>query len=273
MDRKSLDPRLNGPISEVRHHKYYAIEGPSGVNKGEKVDSHGMHHVHRYDVNQRLFEHATFEHTDKTRKIFKYVYDQEGRLQIEVWEEDNSPSVTKIYRYPVDAGLVIIDVAFANGFKTQEQKILSEHTFKHLTVDRPIPLNSPIRLDLAIKDLKRTFANGFFKVIDTEHHIFEAGYHGSGGTLHNRFIYKLNDVGQTIEVNFERPEFDVKAHVQYSYLANGHLSEERFLKKDGEIGTLIQRKYTFDNHDNWVKVIEYENQKPTYIYERDICYH
>jgi hypothetical protein len=271
MDKRTLDETLNGAVSKLKYGKYHAIEIDGVIKPGEKVSQFGMHYTKSWHPNQLLSEHSTFEASGAHRKSFKYYYNEAGQLYKEVWEEEyGKPSVTKEYKY-LQGDSIDILVTFANG------KVFDEQTRKgfdsHLSVPRKKLLNtSEERLQQSVTDLKRTFTNGFFRELKNDELVYEAGYLNASGGLFNRFVYRLNSDGQIVETFWERPDLDVKATVRYKYAPDGHIIEECFLNKDGTPGSIFSYQYTFDEHNNWVRVIEFDNNKAKYIYARDIEY-
>ena len=266
MDKRTLDNKLNGTVSKLTHGKYFAVETGGLIKSGDKVSKFGMHYSYSWDENQRLLVYSTFEASGSLRKLFKYYYNETGQLYKEVWEEEyDKPSVIKEYNN-LENDRIDIVVTFSNG------KVFNEHTYKgfdsHLSVPRKrVFVTNEERLQQAITELKRTFSNGFFREKDKDNLIYEAGY-----LKFNRFLYKLNKDGQIVETFFEHLELDVKATVLYKYAPDGYLIEECFLNRDGNPGTVFTYHYTFDKNYNWVRVIEFENNKAKYIYERDIEY-
>lgn len=271
MDKRTLDNKLNGTVSKLTYGKYTAVQTDGLIKIGDKVSEFGMHHSYSWDKNQRLIQHSIFEASGSLRKLFKYFYNEDGQLIKEVWEEEyDKPSVTKEYNY-LENGRIDVIVTFSNG------KVFNEHTNKgfdsHLSVPRKKVLNSSEeRLQQAIAELRRTFTNGFFRELNKDELTYEAGYLKSSGGLFNHFIYKLNNDGQIVQTFWERPDLDVKATVLYKYAPDGHVIEECFLNKEGKPGTVFSYHYTFDEHKNWVRVIEFENDRAKYIYTRDIEY-
>ena len=272
MDKSTLDDKLSGVVSKLTYGKYFAVEADGLIKLGDKVSEFGMHYSSSWDRNQRLVERSTFEASGALRKLFKYFYNEAGHLCKEVWEEENNkPSVTKEYKYH-ESGRIDILVTFSNGKVFNEQA--NSGFDSHLSVpQKKVLATSEERLKQAITELKRTFTNGFLREINKDDLTYEAGYLKASGGIFNRFIYKLNKDGQIVETFWERPDFDLKAKVLYSYAPDGHLIEECFLNKDGTQGTVFSYHYTFDKHNNWVRVIESENNKAKYLYVRDIEYY
>lgn len=112
-----------------------------------------------------------------------------------------------------------------------------------------------------------------YKIIfNDKGNMIEENWYNSDGGIDWKSIHKYDDKGNMIENNWynSNSSFDWK-HI-YKYDGKGNMVEKNEYKSDG----IINNKYTYneyDKFDNWVKRIDYKNEIPQFIVEREIEYY
>ncbi|MDC1197661.1 hypothetical protein N8035_02310 [Algibacter sp.] len=86
-----------------------------------------------------------------------------------------------------------------------------------------------------------------YKKYDDKGNRIEQDDYGSDGSLEYRYTFKYDDKGNEIERNRHKSDWIVDC--EYTY------------------------KYELDTKNNWIKRIDFKNDKPQYILEREIEYY
>ena len=60
---------------------------------------------------------------------------------------------------------------------------------------------------------------------------------------------------------------------KYKYDKDGNQTEQSFYNKDGDLKNQYKYKYEYDHNNNWIVSIEYDNDSPYTIMEREIKYY
>jgi len=121
----------------------------------------------------------------------------------------------------------------------------------------------------------------------------------SDNTLGTKVKFKYNEKGDVIEVNEYNSDGSLRVKKRFTYTISGNIEEEIAYKPDGDLfwknvykynknndyseylifnnkdilDSKITYEYQYDNHNNWIKKIEFSNEKPDVIVEREIEYY
>ncbi len=106
--------------------------------------------------------------------------------------------------------------------------------------------------------------------VDNKGYLIESNYYNSDGTLRGKEIYKRDKRGNIIEKVSPR---SIMCRAIYKLDDKGNKLESDIYNSDGTLERKKTFKYTFDKENNWVKRIDYKNNIPTFILEREIEYY
>ena len=101
----------------------------------------------------------------------------------------------------------------------------------------------------------------------------ETNSYNSDGSLGFKYIYKYDEKGNKIEVNIYDSDGNLNFRWIYKYDEKGNMIEDNKYWFDANLADVITYKYEFDKKDNWIKKIEYRDNHPETITEREIEYY
>lgn len=110
------------------------------------------------------------------------------------------------------------------------------------------------------------------KYDDQGNRIEENGYN-SDGNLSFKYTYKYDDQGNRIEVNEYNSDGSIYGRCTYKYNEKGNRIEENEYDTDDSLSYKYTYKYEYDTYGNWVKRIDFEDEIPRYILEREYEYY
>jgi len=82
-----------------------------------------------------------------------------------------------------------------------------------------------------------------------------------------------DELGNLIEENWYTYYGKLTQKVTLKYDENGNVIERKVYDSDGKLFEDFSFKYTYDEHGNWTKRIDYLNEFPEYILEREYEYY
>ena len=94
-------------------------------------------------------------------------------------------------------------------------------------------------------------------------------YKEGGGLYKNS--YKYNNKGNIIEDNSFKADGSLSFKIIYKYDDKGNLTEE--YPENGNEEEKTTFKYDYDKSNNWIERIEFKNDRPIFILEREIEYY
>jgi len=99
---------------------------------------------------------------------------------------------------------------------------------------------------------------------------------GRDGNFFGKSTYKYDDEGNRIEINRYGSDGSLASKITYKYDDEGNRIEEnkyiQFYDPDGSLTSKHTYKYEYDKKGNWISRIEFEDDVPEYITEREIEY-
>ena len=101
----------------------------------------------------------------------------------------------------------------------------------------------------------------------------EENQYDEEGELTSKRKYKYDDNGNVIEANQYDEEGELTRKYKYKYDDNGNRIEAKEYDEDGELENESSYEYKFDDKGNWIQQIIFEDDKPTFIIEREIKYY
>lgn len=101
----------------------------------------------------------------------------------------------------------------------------------------------------------------------------ETNVYNSDGSFSHKWILKYDYKGNQIEQNNYRSDGSLVRKWVSKYDDKGNQIEENAYNSDGSLGVNCNYEYEYDEKNNWIKKIIFENKIPEYILERKIEYY
>ena len=95
----------------------------------------------------------------------------------------------------------------------------------------------------------------------------------SESKLVSKYTFEYDDKENMIEMNYYNYDDELISIMTYEFDDNGNLIEENKYDKDGELEDEFSYEYKFDDKENWIQKTIFEDDKPTFIIEREIKYY
>lgn len=108
---------------------------------------------------------------------------------------------------------------------------------------------------------------------DEKGHMIAMRATNSKDVLTNRFDYKLNADGKTIEKDEYLPNDSLVSKILLKYNDHGFMDNIMLYNKAGKLTIEASGVYTYDNKGNWIRTIWIVNGKPMYVDERSYVYY
>ncbi|WP_339697466.1 hypothetical protein [uncultured Roseivirga sp.] len=274
---------LKGKVKSVHSLTYYAIESNGEVQKGRRTRTnlYEMYtengylkevRSHRAEVGGALNFIRTLSYNDKSELIENINYLPGGKIG---YKED--------FKYNSKGQIVEnnrITEADGYSYKKAYQYDQSGNLLEIVNTQTKATLNTKTvysynENNLPIEEITFDYkGNVEFRTVmkyNERNTLIEKWEYLRDGT---REHYKFNDKGLPVEnyTYYEEGDiYDYKA--TYKYDANGNSIQYITYEYDGAIHEKSEYKYFYDDQSNWIKQIEYKDEKPYLIYERDIRYY
>lgn len=109
---------------------------------------------------------------------------------------------------------------------------------------------------------------------DDKGNIIENNYYKSDGSLDKRCTYKYDENGNKIEIKAYTSDGSLDSITTYKYDDKGNVIEDKYTGSDGGLISKIAYEYSsYDKEGNWLKKTEINDNKPSFLYEREIEYY
>ena len=156
-----------------------------------------------------------------------------------------------------------------NGWTIEnlQGKVLSYSEFSYKAVDRfgNIEKGKRERNDSWDRDLQRKY--------DEKGNNIENNWYNSDGSLDSKWTYKYDEKGNNIEENRYNSDGSLYSKWTYKYDEKGNNIESNRYKSDGSLDSKWTYKYEFDKQGNWIKRIDFKDEIPEFILEREYEYY
>lgn len=103
--------------------------------------------------------------------------------------------------------------------------------------------------------------------------IIEKYRYNFDGKLEKEYTWKYDDNGNLVEFNIYNSDGKLEEYIILEYDDNGNLVEDIWYNSDGSIYKKYTYKFKFDKKNNWIERIEYIDDTPNSIIEREIEYY
>jgi hypothetical protein len=270
------DMKLNGKVKSITESNYEAIEKFGEIIKGERSGTNEFSFDRKLLFNEKgnLIEEKKYKlDGNLDSKSFCNFDENQNKIERIFYDSSVKPILRWTYKYDGKGNLI----------EENKIQILS-------------------RLDslMANYNGKNTNSNYSTKTLykyDDSGNLFEKSIYKSDGSLVSKNIYKYDLKGKLVEDDTYNSNGSLHCTNTFKYDDNGNKSEDKsvgkfFFQKHTikydqygnqiEINSGYQEvgidatsayKYEFDNHNNWIKKIEFYNNTTKHIIEREIEYY
>src|SRR5690554_1197246 len=101
----------------------------------------------------------------------------------------------------------------------------------------------------------------------------EQNEYNSDGSLNSKIIYKYDEKGNQIEQNGYNSDGSLYSKIIYKYDEKRNKIEENLYNSDGSLDRKLTSNYEYDKQGNWIKRIDYTDEIPKFILEREYEYY
>jgi len=281
---------LKGNVKSLREASFNAVDNFSEITKGDrggagwfgpyeyynKYNNKGFltESVAKYFDGDSLILQEVCKYDDKGHEIEQYHSNSDGESGKETSKYDDIGNIIELNRYyPVDSleaswkytykfddkGNIIEENTYTNG--SAEGRLV---TYKYDEKDNLI--EAKVYTTDSILHWKTTFK------YDDKGNKIEKNMYSYDGSLSGKEIYKYDDRGHRIETSNSYQDGILHWKNTYKYDDNDNLIEETYLSDNGSSSQKIY-KYEYDEKNNWIRQIQFRNDIPQYIIEREIAYY
>jgi len=195
-------------------------------------------HINKFDKNANEVEKNIYDSNNSLKWKYLIKYDDKGnKIEENYYSSDGNLHSKETYKYD-NEGNKIEENYYSLEPISGSESVHTKWTFKH-------------------NDQNKT----------TEWY-----YHTPGYEPLLNYIYKYDDNGNQIEWsghNLGMPNF--KTHANYDF--NGNLLEIKSYETNERLKSHENHKYQFDKNGNWIQRIDYVNEIPKFIIQREIEYY
>ena len=251
---------VKGKVKSLRETSYKAINVSGKIQKGKRKTENSDEKDSFISFNEKGNKIERIEYTSdgKTYEKLSYLYDDKGYDTIIYNEKDSHNLIAKyVHKYDEKGNLIERRHYNPDGsndniytYKYDENKNLVEYNwFK--------------------KD--GNFGSKDIYKYDTKGNMLEDATYKSDERLEWKITYEYNDSGNCVEENtYKGSKFYIKYLKKFD--DKGNQIEIDLCKEDGTPYRKYYQKYEYDKNGNWVMQTQFEKDKPTYIYERELVY-
>jgi len=296
-DISKYDLNLIGKIKTLKEFTFYAIDNFGSIEKGKRYINENDKYILFNEKGKKLEEYfysldfkmskdifssrysnkdTFFENNPILKRIFSY--DEKGNKTEENWfRYDNGFYMKSIFKYNDNGKLIEENIYDFNG--SPYIKVTYKYNNNGVKIEIDL-LNS--EYTLFQKKIYKYNYNGNIIVS-----IIEKPYNFISDSLRLSETKIYNNKGYLIEESDTSAQDFLSYIKKYKYDSKGNLIEKKEYDYNGKLkegeytkdfiiydNYSIKYKYDFDfdKKGNWIKKIEYHNEKPCYYVEREIEY-
>jgi len=108
---------------------------------------------------------------------------------------------------------------------------------------------------------------------DNKRHLIEHSLYNPDGNLREKSIYKYDNKGNKIEEDKYHSNGSLDYTLAYKYDKKGNVIDEGWYNRVGNLIPQYTYKYEYDEKNNWIKKIKYDDDVATVITVREIEYY
>ena len=248
-----------------------------------------------------VFSKRIWKYNNYANKTEMNVYNSDGELEYnDVWKYDHENNLIEYYRDKVDEGLEMKTIytydKFGNkiGQKTSGNSGNLQYTKKWNYNANGNAVEEIVDNEGGYDDYKyfmkydkygnqieqfKQKNNGekklnFKKEFNSDSYIINKTTFNSDGSRKSMKTWNRNKMNITIEyINYKSKRGLFYRALKTIYDNNGNKKERIKYNPNGSVNIKQTYSYEFDKQGNWVKRIDYKNNKPIYLLEREIDYY
>jgi len=274
---------LKGKVKSIREYTYENIDNvgdiqnnkPNGkfvlcynikgnLTKRDSYHSDGrlvVNHIYKYDNDGFLIERIVFT-LGEMDFGYTFKYDDKGNeIESTSYNSDGNLDYTIIFKYDINGNLVE-KIRYNSNGKFEEK---SKYTYddKDIKMDGIwIMYNSDGGIELKT----------VYKYDDRGNEI-EINLYQTDGSITEKHKQNFDDNGNIIESISFYPNGNIYSKDTYEFDNNGNQIEMNSYNSNSENVKNDTTEYEYDENENWIKKIDYENKIVSTIYIREIEYY
>ncbi|MCX6290917.1 MAG: hypothetical protein NT126_04055 [Bacteroidetes bacterium] len=253
---------LKGNVKSLHQTMYQTTGKIDRIKQGNKEKDTWKKETHcLFNDKGYLVEEDLTNPSGALLQKFIYVYDpQLERVDKTTFFPDGAMASKEKFVYQYDDKGYITERDLLKGDDNLNEKI----TYKCNDKGSIIETNA-FKAD-GIFYMKTTFG------YDDNEKLIEKSEYESNGKQNYRVGYKVNGDGKRIGETWYEDSATFRINYVYRYDTHGNYSEISVCKKNGKASKMLVMEYVYDKNENWIREIEFENDKPSYIIQRTIEY-
>ena len=257
---------LKGKVKSIQQISYKAMDNGGVIQKGEKGSLSDQSSVNsdfsmQFDDTARTVKEVFYNVKDLT---INHRYDDTKNIEI----VEQSESSGKVF--------------FKNTYKYNDRGKVIEETMTQIFKDNVSFDNKFIlKYDEKGNLIEKSYYSSRYKdesksiyTYDSKGKLISKADYNEKNILWNKETYKVDTKGNIIERNYYKPDCVAIAHTFIlKYDSNNNVIQKEYYQPAGKLSKTYSYKYEYDKTGNWVKRIDFENGKATFILERQLEYY
>lgn len=256
---------LKGTVKSIHEISYEAIGKSGDIQKGEmKSEFYENDKYFLFDQNGWETEDSYYFNWKKSRGHYHvhYSYDDQGNIL----EKSHIDSIGKVF------------LEYKLTYKYDSSKRIREET-KYDWLDSVDckykysydSIGEKEEGDLFIRN-EGLFSKSIFKY-DEKGRVIEKCYSSGKGIQTERWACKYDEAGNIIEDAWYSSKNKIFMKYNYKRDDKANITEMDWYKSNGKLREKRNYEFDYDKNGNWIKRIEFINDKPKYIVERELQYY
>lgn len=252
---------LKGEVKSLREFSYVAFEKLGEIIKGERKNDFEVARIfnkkgfcieyYTYNSNEELNTKIISEFNNKDNIVETNIYEPDGTLSSKTtfkYDDNNNIIESYSYYYLYDNLMKQTNEYDINGNLIEHNMYSGFNDLTKNVIEYNLFITETYKYDEKGNQIEYNLGDSKWKLkYDDQGNEIESNIYDSTGNLEKKRTSKYDNTGNLIEFIKYNPEGVLE--IKYNF------------------------KYEYDEKDNWVKMIEFENDKPLIITEREIEYY
>jgi len=280
---------LRGRVAMIKENSYRAIEKFGEIQKGERARKSliGLDYAKKFNKSGQMIEYSEYG-TQDGHLVYKtsIAYDAKGKPQKNLsYIADNKLNLTGTYIYDENDRLIELAI-----YKT-DSTLMGRYNYRYNTQGL-VCVESYYRSDGSLEWKKnfdynrrgqiieehlrhsdKRFNRSIFYSFDKKGLLKEEIVKDADRLFNKRYVYNYNKKGQRISEESYNSRSQLYSRISYRYDKYGQKIEMKVYHPGKRTYQTYRYDYRYDKKNNWIQCIEYDNENPNYILERQITYH
>jgi hypothetical protein len=285
---------LYGDVKSVKEFAYEAIDKFGEISNGKRISDPYLSKLFGLVVSTNKSEMAEIKQPawlTLANNSVRFYNDKGNMTEMIYYNIDGNISTRSIYKYNTKGNNIETNRYESNGNLYEKIIYIYDDKCNNIEEVRYNPDGSIEFKFLFSYDndgnktgvneiCKSSYDDSYFEIkcsvdykFDNQGNVIEKIEYSSDGSLDNKcsYIYDDNDnMIQKIRQSSNETDHD---KYKFSYDEKGNIVEESKYDKLGQLQYCYKYKYEFDDKMNWIRRIDYENEIPCYVIERQIEYY